>query len=164
MAKKILIVEDEPFIADMYKLKFEGEGYDVAVACNGEEGLDMAMQNLPDLILLDIVMPKLDGYQVLQELKSHEVTKRIKVFILSNLGQNDEIEHGLAIGADGYFVKANLTPSQLTGNIEKIFAGDNSVGKRSYINTPKAIAKKTPVEKGDRDPIDRGSGIDRGNV
>ena len=123
MAKKILIVEDEQFIADMYKLKFTNEGYEVFVAYDGEEGLDMALKELPDMILLDVVMPRLNGYQVLGALKKHELTKKIKVYILSNLGQNNEIEEGLKAGADGYFVKANLTPSQLADNVRKILAG-----------------------------------------
>ena len=123
MPKKILIIEDEEFLVDMYKMKFESEGYEVMVAYNGEDGIKIAQEKKPDLILLDIVMPKMDGFQVLKELKNNNDTKDIVVYILSNLGQNGEIDQGFIDGADGYMVKADLTPSQLVKNLEKIFAG-----------------------------------------
>ncbi len=123
MAKKILIIEDEEFLVDMYKMKFESEGYEVMVAYNGEDGIRIAQEKKPDLILLDIVMPKMDGFQVLKKLKGNEMTKDIKVYVLSNLGQNGEIDQGFTDGADGYMIKAELTPSQLVENLKKIFSG-----------------------------------------
>lgn len=130
---KILIVEDEYYLAELYKMKFEHEGYEVIWAPDGEAGLDMAMKDHPDLVLLDIIMPKLNGYEVLKALRSHEVTKNLKVFMLSNLGQSDEIKDALDKGADGYFIKANLTPGQLCDNVHKILSGETLQGKRGMI-------------------------------
>jgi len=121
--KKILIIEDEEALSEMYKMKFEQEGYQVLVAPDGEEGLALAKEKKPDLILLDLVLPKMDGYKVLKELRTDEQIKNIKIYILSNLGQNGEIKKGFEDGADGYMLKANLTPSQLVKNVEKIFGG-----------------------------------------
>ena len=122
MSKKILIIEDEEYLVDMYKVKFESAGYEIIVARDGELGLALARSEQPDLILLDIVIPKKDGYEVLEELRSDEEIKDLKVYILSNLGQKAEIKKGLADGADGYFVKANLTPQQLVENVKRIFS------------------------------------------
>ena len=123
MSKKILIVEDEPYLSEMYKLKFEHEGYQVFIAEDGEIGLVLAKSKQPDLILLDLVMPKLDGYQTLKKLKKGANTKNIPVYILSNLGQRDEIKRGLDDGADGYLIKANVTPSQLADRVNKLING-----------------------------------------
>ncbi len=120
MAKKILIVEDEAFIAEMYKIKFQSGGYEVALAHDGVEGVQMAGEFMPDLVLLDLMMPHKDGYQTLKELRGDEKTKELKVFILSNLGQKEEIDKGVEMGADGFFVKAHLTPSQLLEKVNEI--------------------------------------------
>ena len=120
MAKKILIIEDEEYIAEIYKLKLEKGAYEVLVASDGQSGLDLARTARPDLILLDIVLPKLDGYDFLQALRQDPEIKNTLVYVISNLGQNAEIKKGLESGADGYFVKANLTPQQLLENINKI--------------------------------------------
>jgi len=79
--KKILIIEDENFLLDMYRMKFEKEGYTVFTSLTGEEGVRIAQKEKPDLILLDLVMPKMDGYQVLKKLKADKRTKDIKVYI-----------------------------------------------------------------------------------
>lgn len=144
MSKKILLVEDEFYLAELYKMKFEHEGYTVVWAPDGEEGLAMAKKEQPDLVLLDIIMPRLNGYEVLNALRSDEATKHLKIFMLSNLGQNDEIKSALSKGADGYFVKANLTPGQLCGHISKIFAGGQMEDKKGLTmhKEEKAIPKK----------------------
>jgi DNA-binding response OmpR family regulator len=130
---KILIVEDEQFLSDMYKLKFEHEGYQAVVARDGSEGLELAKKEKPDLILLDLVLPGMDGFKVLAELKKDAATKNIKVFIFSNLGQENEIKTGKKTGADGYFIKANMTPSQLMEKINVVFSqgalGNNKKNK-----------------------------------
>lgn len=119
-SKTILLIEDEEILVDLYKMKFDHEGFEVITAMDGEEGLEAARKHHPDLILLDIVMPGLNGYQVLKELKKDPATKNIKVYILSNLGQVQEINQGLSDGADGYLIKANVTPSQLVEQVRKI--------------------------------------------
>ena len=123
MSKKILIIEDEESILEMYKMKLEQGGYFVIASNNGTDGLILAKKEKPDLILLDLVIPGIDGYQVLKKLKAGKDTKNIKVYILSNLGQSQEINKGFTNGADGYLIKASLTPSQLLNNIKNIFAG-----------------------------------------
>ena len=120
MSKKILIVEDELFIAEMYKIKFESYGYEVATAHDGEEGIKVANKFMPDLVLLDLMMPRKDGYHTLKDLREAEKTKNLKVFILSNLGQKEEIDKGIEMGADGFFVKAHLTPTQLLEKVNEI--------------------------------------------
>lgn len=120
MPKKLVIVEDEKFLQEMYKMKFEADGYEVHTASDGEEALRVIPEVMPDLVLLDLVMPKIDGYGVLSSLRQNEKTKALKIFVLSNLGQTGEIDRGVKEGADGYFVKSNLTPSQLAAEVKKI--------------------------------------------
>jgi len=128
--KKILLVEDEKYISDMYKMKFAMSGYETIIAEDGERGWALAMSEKPDLILLDIMLPKLDGYEVLAKLKASEETKNIKVYLLSNLGQNGEVNKGFSGGADGFMVKADMTPSQLVKNVDEIFEGKTIGVKR----------------------------------
>ncbi|MFW5888296.1 MAG: response regulator transcription factor [Patescibacteria group bacterium] len=116
---KILLIEDDEVLSGMYKMKMKQEGYDVVLADNGENGLEKAKTDKPDIILLDLILPQKDGYQVLEELKQSKETKDIKVFILSNLGQNGEIKKGKEMGAEDYFIKADLTPGQLVEKIKK---------------------------------------------
>jgi DNA-binding response OmpR family regulator len=130
---KILIIEDEEFLSDMYQLKFEQAGYLTIVAHDGLEGLELVKKEQPDLVLLDLILPKLDGFQVLAKLRKEPATKNIKVFILSNLGQGDEVEKGLKTGADGYFIKANLTPSQLLEKVNAIF-NNQAMAERNKSN------------------------------
>lgn len=126
---KILIIEDEEFLLDMYKTKFEQAGYAIITANDGLEGFELAKKEQPDLVLLDLILPKLDGFKVLEKLRQETSTKKIKIFILSNLGQSDEVNKGLATGADGYFIKANLTPSQLLEKINAVFNNQNQAKK-----------------------------------
>jgi DNA-binding response OmpR family regulator len=131
MPKKILIIEDEQYLADMYKMKFEHEGYEVELAYDGERGIERARKSRPDLVLLDLVLPKIDGYAVLRALRANKKTKNLKIYILSNLGQEEEIEEGFKNGANGYLIKANVTPAQLVKSVEKIFHGqDVGIQKR----------------------------------
>ena len=124
MAKKICIVEDDQSIQEMYKIKFMAEGYEVSTANNGEEGLATIKEAKPDLVLLDLVMPKMDGFEVLKRLQADESGKKPIVYVLSNLGQSSEIEKGINEGADGYFVKSNMTPTQLAEEVKRIFQGE----------------------------------------
>lgn len=115
--KKILLVEDEPMIADMYATKFSLEGYDVVTAHDGAEGLAMAKSEKPDIILLDIIMPKLDGFATLKAIRDDASIKPAPVILLTNLGQEDDIKKGKELGADDYFVKANHPPQEI---VEKV--------------------------------------------
>ena len=117
---KILVVEDEKKLLEMYVARLEKAGYDVVGVLTGQEGLEKAQQEKPDLIVLDILMPGLTGYDVLKKLKVNSRTKDIKVLVFSNLGQDEEIKKGLDLGANDYIIKTNYTPKDLLDKIEKI--------------------------------------------
>lgn len=119
MRRKILIIEDEEYIADIYRLKFTGSGYEVAIAGDGESGYAKAVEYQPDLILLDLVLPKLDGYNVLGKIKKNKKINKIPVIITSNLGQKEEMERGIKLGAADYLIKSNITPADLLKKAKK---------------------------------------------
>ncbi len=119
MAKyKVLIIEDEEYIAQMYKIRFEQGGFDVVWTNNGTDGYEAAKKEKPNLILLDLVMPGIDGYETLSKLKIDQLTRICPVYVLSNLGQQDEIDRAMQGGADGFLIKAQLTPTQLFEKIK----------------------------------------------
>jgi len=116
----ILIIEDDAFLSNIYKTKFEMEGFKVSTSDNGEAGLTDAKKKNPDIILLDILMPKMDGFTVLKELKGASETKDIPVILLTNLGQKDDVEKGLELGAADYLIKAHFKPSETVAKVRKI--------------------------------------------
>lgn len=118
---KILIVEDEPFLLELYEIKIEQAGFIVIKAADGQAGLSLTQLELPDLILLDILMPKIDGYEMLKKLKEDKRTKKIPVIIFSNLSQRKEIEKGLKLGAKDFIIKSSVTPAELVNKIKKYF-------------------------------------------
>ncbi len=118
--QRILLVEDDAFLASIYAQKLEVEGYDVSLATNGEDGLKMAAKDMPVLILLDLVLPQLDGFEVLSRLKQDPATRKIPVLVLSNLGQSEDIERCMDLGAAGYIIKAHALPEETIGKIEEI--------------------------------------------
>ena len=117
---KILLIEDDPFLLSMYTTKFELENFLVYGADDGEKGLEYANKETLDIILLDILMPKMNGFEVLEKLKSSDKTRGIPVILLTNLNQKDEIERGLALGADDYLIKAHFMPSEVVGKITRV--------------------------------------------
>ena len=118
--KSILLVEDDPFLIDIYTTKFSESGFKVEVAADGEECLKKIAEAVPDIVLLDIVLPKMDGWEVLKTIKADEKTKQVKVIVLSNLGQKGEVEKGLSLGASHYLIKAHHTPSEVVTEVEKL--------------------------------------------
>lgn len=116
---KILLIEDEEMLANMYEVKFQNEGFDLTKALDGADGLEKAKAIKPDFILLDIIMPKMDGFSVLKTLKEDPITKDIPVMLLTNLGQDEDIQRGKQLGAVGYLVKANITPSEVVEEVKK---------------------------------------------
>ncbi len=116
---KILVVEDDPFILEMYRGKLEKMGYEVVSACSGKQGLSCLEKELFNLILLDAVMPEMDGFEMLKILKKDEVYKKIPVILLTNLSQQEDIKKGFALGAVDYMVKAHFTPSEVVEKIKK---------------------------------------------
>ena len=119
---KILLVEDDPFLLSMYATKFEMENFVVATADDGAKGLHLAKSEEPDIILLDILLPKMNGFEVLEKLKADKDLGKIPVILLTNLNQRDEIEKGLAMGADDYLIKAHFIPSEVVDKIKKTIA------------------------------------------
>jgi len=118
--KKILLVEDDKFLSEMYITKLTESGFEVEAAFDGEEGLLKADTFRPDLILLDIVLPKKDGFEVLKLLKEKEELKKILVIALTNLGQKEEVQKGFDLGADDYVIKAHFTPTEVVAKINRL--------------------------------------------
>lgn len=114
----VLIVEDDPAVAQMYRIKLELDGYTVSIASDGEAGLAMAASSQPDLIFLDIRLPKLDGMAVLETLRNTEATRNIPVVILSNYSERELVDRGLKLGALEYLIKSQTTPARLSGWVE----------------------------------------------
>ena len=119
---KILIVEDDGLLQKMYKMKFMLEGYDVDTADNGEDGLEKARTGSPDIVLLDILMPKLNGLQVLAELRRDPALKKTPVVMLTNLSNMDKIEQAISMGAAGYLVKSGTTPKDVLDFVKDTIA------------------------------------------
>jgi len=114
---KIMIVEDDSFVMDIYQTRLSQEGYSVIEARDGLEALKKLEKEIPKLILLDIIMPNMDGLEVLKKIKENKVFSSIPVILLTNLSQKEEINLGLGLGADDYLVKSHFTPSEV---LEKI--------------------------------------------
>jgi CheY-like chemotaxis protein len=114
---RVLFVEDDPAVAEMYKLKLELDGYAVEVAGDGLQAVQMAMGNPPDLIFLDIRLPKMDGMGVLEALRQDERTREVPVVILSNYSERELVERGLRLGALDYLVKSQTTPARVAGGV-----------------------------------------------
>lgn len=123
--KRICIIEDEKNIAEMYKVLFEQEGYEVRCAYDGEEGLKLIKEFKPDLVLLDLMLPKINGFDVLKKLKCQRLNDRMVVCVLSNLDQRDDMERVFELGANHYFVKSHITPRKLMDRLYRITAFAN---------------------------------------
>ncbi|MEA3344422.1 MAG: response regulator [Patescibacteria group bacterium] len=117
MGKKILVIEDDKFLRKVISLKLDREGYEVSEAVDGEKGAKKIKEEKPDLILLDLILPGIDGFEVLSKIKTDSALSKIPIIILSNLGQKDDIEKGIKMGANDYLIKAHFTPDEI---IEKI--------------------------------------------
>lgn len=115
----ILIAEDEEFLAQALQDNLETEDYEVAIARNGEEAIERIHRRRPDLILLDLLMPKRDGFYVLEEIKKNTAWKSIPVIVLSNLGEDTVINRALEMGADDYFVKSQHSIDEVIGKVKK---------------------------------------------
>jgi DNA-binding response OmpR family regulator len=118
----VLLIEDDPSVLEMYRYKLALDGYQVNVALDGEDGLAKAFEIVPDIIFLDIRLPKKDGFEVLQTLRQNDRTAHIPVIILSNYGEKDLVQRGLTLGALEFLVKADTTPSQLLGGMREWLA------------------------------------------
>lgn len=120
MMKSILLVEDDLFLIDIYSQKFKKSGFDIWVADNASKVFQLLEEKVPDIILLDIVLPQMDGWSILKKIRDNEDWKSCQVIIFSNLGQKEEVEKGLALGANKYLIKSQHTPSEIVSQVEKI--------------------------------------------
>lgn len=118
--RKILLAEDNPLLSKVSTSALRRGGYDVVLAVDGEDALEKAESEQPDLILLDVIMPKLQGFEVLAELRANPATAAIPVVMLSNLGQAEDVQEALRAGAVAYFIKSELKGNQLAERVAEV--------------------------------------------
>lgn len=119
---KIAIIEDDPTINQMYRMKFEAEGFEVDLANNGKSGIDMVARFKPDLILLDVQMPEMDGPTALANIRKYDWGKTIPVIVLTNMGEEESPKELKNLGIHSYIVKADHTPSQVVTKVKDALA------------------------------------------
>lgn len=117
---KILIAEDDLMISEIYERKFKENGYEVLTAFAGDQVLEIVKKQKVDIILLDLLIPRMDGFEVIRNLRDGRYDAKIKIIVSSNLSQKDEREKVLALGADGFITKSQYTPSEVVEEIKKI--------------------------------------------
>ena len=120
---KILITEDDPLMSRMYQKIFTFEGYEVIMAADGQDGLDKIRAEMPTLVLLDVMMPKLNGLEVLEKLKADPVTKAIPVIMLTNLSSQQDADNAMMKGAVKYIVKSEHDPKEVADMVKEVLAG-----------------------------------------
>jgi len=118
--KSILLIEDDPFLVDLYNTKLKEENFEVEIAVSGREGLRKFKEKKPDLILLDIVLPDLDGWEVLEEIKKLNKLNDLKIVVLSNLTERGDVKRAQELGAAKYLIKSHFTPTEVVQEIKKI--------------------------------------------
>lgn len=119
---KVLIVDDDEFLLEMYALKFREEGFEVEIAKSGREAFEKAMSVSVDAMLLDVVLPEIDGFSLLQKIRAEKKSNNALVIMLTNLSQKDDAERGMRLGADDYIIKAHYTPSEVVEKVRKLLA------------------------------------------
>lgn len=117
---KILLVEDDTFLAGMYVTKLSLEHFQVALATDGRQGVKMVKDEKPDLVLLDIRLPKMDGFQVLAAIRKDPATTKTPVIVLTNLGSKADVDRAFALGANDFLIKAHFLPSEVIAKIKKL--------------------------------------------
>jgi len=123
---KILLIEDDPLIVKIYTTRLTADGYNVFSAENGEDGLAVAEKEIPDLVVLDIMMPRIDGYGVLEKIRSNPQLKHIPILVYSNLAVEEEIARAKNMGANEFVVKADLSPTEMVHKIKSYVEGNNA--------------------------------------
>jgi len=125
-ASRVLLAEDDRFLRRAAEVELRRHGYVVLAAADGEEALKIATEQIPDIILLDLIMPKMQGFEVLRKLKQQESTAKIPVLIMSNLGQDQDVQQAMEGGAIAYLIKSNLSLKDLARNVEQVLKGNPS--------------------------------------
>lgn len=129
MAQKILVVEDDQFLRELYNELLKEEGYEVSLAADGEAGLTAISSGGFDLVLLDIMLPKIDGLEILRRLKEKPASQQNgPIVLLTNLGQDSIIKEGFSLGASGYLIKSSMNPDQVLAEV-KIFLNKSNISK-----------------------------------
>lgn len=117
--KKVFIIDDDEFLLDMYAVKFRESGFDIEIATSGLGALEKIKNGwMPDVVLLDIVMPGLDGFEFLKKVRSEKLIPGAMIIILTNLGQKEDVQRGMAFGVKDYVIKANHTPSEVVAKVK----------------------------------------------
>jgi len=117
---KVLLVEDDPFIRDIYQVKFSQEGFEVIVVDNGIKALKKLEQIIPNIILLDIIMPYMDGLETLKNIKSNEDWKKIPIIMLTNISEKEKISESEKYGVSNYLIKSHFTPSEVVDKVKNL--------------------------------------------
>lgn len=118
--RRVLLVEDDQFLRDLLERKLKTEGFNVQTAIEGESALAKVKEFKPEIVLLDIILPGVDGFSILEQIKADPSVSNIPVVMLSNLGQKDDVDKGMKLGAVGYLVKAHFTPSDIVAKVNEI--------------------------------------------
>lgn len=145
---KVLLVEDEEFIRDLFKRQLDLSGFTTDAFGTGQDGLSALTKNAYDLVLLDIMLPDINGLQILQNIRQNPTTKTIAVILLTNLGQDAVIKQGFELGADGYLVKAAYTPDQIVQEVKNIMQK-----KMAQNHTPPPPPEQIPVPPSDHSDV-----------
>jgi len=126
--KKILIVDDDGFLLDMYAFKFSQNNFEVYTATGGKEAIQKLKEGLnPAIILMDVIMPEMDGFEMLETINKEKLSENSIKIILSNKGQQEDIDRGTSLGASGYIVKVNSTPIEVTEKVKSILLEKKSI-------------------------------------
>ena len=126
--KKILIVDDDGFLLDMYAFKFSQNNFEVHTALDGNQGIKKLKEGLkPDVILMDVIMPGMDGFEMFEKINNDKLSENSIKIILSNKGQQEDIDRGMSLGAAGYIIKVNSTPVEVINNVVKILLDKKTI-------------------------------------
>lgn len=128
---EILLIEDDPFLIDIYSTKLKEEGFSVSLAKNGEDFFKKVKKKKPDLVLLDIVLPRMDGWEILRKIRNDGLADGTKIVILSNLGQREEVEKGMELGAVRYLIKSHYTPTEVVKEVRKILSKNYGLSNKT---------------------------------
>jgi two-component system, OmpR family, alkaline phosphatase synthesis response regulator PhoP len=117
---KVLIVEDDKFLGIAYKVTMEKAGFEFKIATDGEEAMDVLKEWVPDIILLDLIMPRKDGFSTLEDIKKDPRLAPVPVLVTSNLGQKEDFDRALSMGAQGFIIKSNSSPDEIVDRIHSV--------------------------------------------
>lgn len=143
--KRILIAEDDPMISEIYQKKFSEGGFEVFAATSGDQVLTAAKKDVPDVILLDLMMPKMDGFQIIENIRKGNFDPKIKIIVSSNLSQNEDRERALDLGANGFVSKSDFTPGNLVNEVNRLL-GQFEEQSKNEARQSKADANGAPKE------------------